>query len=105
MKNGNEKPMKGYEKNMQTLIDWRDTPIEVGSIVVYPGRQGSHQWMVEAEVLEIAQEEQWSTGDVLTVLRVQPLRQGRYSRTNKTPVKLTALERVTVVQSPSKVNA
>lgn len=60
-------------------------------------------WMVEAEVIEILQEEKWSwsnpIGDLVWVLRVQPLRAGNM-RTNKKPVKLTALEKVTVVQGP-----
>lgn len=60
-------------------------------------------WMVEAEVLEISQEENWSwsnpIGDWVWVLRVQPLRAGTH-RVNNKPVKITALERVTVVRGP-----
>lgn len=77
------------------MNDWRGTPIVAGSIIVYPGRQGAHQWMVEAEVLEIVQVWNWNT--FVWALRVQPLRKGAYGRTNMKPVKLTALERVTVV--------
>lgn len=77
------------------MNDWRGTPIEPGSLVVYPGRRGSHQWMVEAEVLEIFQDWEWDK--FVWALRVQPLRQGTYGRTNMKPVKVKALERVTVV--------
>jgi hypothetical protein len=77
------------------MNDWRGNPIVPGSIVVYPGRKGSHQWMMEAEVLEIVQVWEWN--QFVWAIRVQPMRQGRYSRTNMKPVKLTALERVTVV--------
>ena len=82
------------------MIDWRGIDIVPGSIVVYPGRQGSHQWMVEAEVLEIFQD--WSYGTFVWALKVQPMRQGTYGRTNMKPVKLTALERVTVVGHAAK---
>ena len=78
------------------LIDWRDVPVEVGSLIVYPGRHSNHMWMVEAEVLEVMQEENLF-GDLITVLRVQPLRSGSH-RISKKPVKLTALERVTVIR-------
>lgn len=84
------------------MKDWRGTPIVPGCIVVYPGRRGSHQWMVEAEVLDIIQIWEWDA--FKWALRVQPLRQGTYGRTDKKPVKITALERVTVVNG-DKVNA
>jgi hypothetical protein len=77
------------------MNDWRGNPIEPGALIVYPGRQGSNQWMVEAEVLEIFQDWHWHT--FVWALRVQPIRQGTYGRTNMKPVKITALERVTVV--------
>ncbi len=35
------------------MRDWRGTEIEVGSRVVYPGRQGSSMWMTEGEVVEL----------------------------------------------------
>jgi hypothetical protein len=91
------------------VIDWRGTPIETGALIVYPGRQSSHMWMVEAEVIEIREEDKWSyidpLGEIVTVLIVQPLRQGRFGRPNKRPVKITALERVTVVKRPEVDNA
>jgi hypothetical protein len=82
------------------MKDWRGTAIEPGSIVVYPGRQGAHHWMMEAEVLEIFQD--WSWDHFVWALKVQPMRQGTYGRTNMKPVKLTALERVTVVGHASR---
>jgi hypothetical protein len=85
------------------MLDWRGTPIEPGCLIVYPGRHSSSMWMMEAEVLEITSAPNpydftWSQDKV--ALRVQPLRQGRYDRVNKKPVKLTALERVTVIRGP-----
>lgn len=76
------------------MVDWRGTPIVPGSLIVYPGRKGSHHWMIEAEVLEIFQQDHWGT--LIWTLRVQPLRQGTL-RTDMSPVKITALERVTVI--------
>lgn len=77
------------------MIDWRGTVIEPGSIVVYPGRHSSSMWMVEAEVLEIFQDWHWDR--FVWALKVQPIRQGVRMRTDGKPVKITALERVTVV--------
>lgn len=84
------------------MKDWRGTPIVPGSIIVYPGRKSSSMWMVEAEVLEIIQI--WEWGQFKWALRVQPLRHGNY-RTNKRPVNVTALERVTVIDKPTSVMA
>jgi hypothetical protein len=75
--------------------DWRGTPIKKGSIIVYPGRQSSAMWMVEAEVLEVTTVEHWNTS--IPALLVQPLRAGFFGRTNKKPVRITAIERVTVL--------
>lgn len=77
------------------MKDWRGNPVVPGSIIVYPGRQSSHLWMVEAEVLEIFQD--WHWDNFVWALKVQPIRQGVQMRTDKKPVKITALERVTVV--------
>ncbi len=33
--------------------DWLGTEIKVGSVIVYPGRQGSSMWMSKAVVLEV----------------------------------------------------
>jgi hypothetical protein len=88
---------------MIEMKDWRGTPIVKGSIIVYPGRKGQHHWMMEGEVLDIFQDWQW--GEFKWALRVLPLRQGSYGRTNMKPVKLTALERVTVVDERVTVNA
>lgn len=77
------------------MFDWRGNEIVVGSIVVYPGRQSSSMWMIEAEVLAIVEVDHWGITQI--GLRVQPLRQGTFSRTNMKPKTLTALERVTVI--------
>lgn len=57
------------------MKDWRGIPIVPGSIIVYPGRQSSHMWMVEAEVLSVFQDWQWNS--FVWALKVQPLRQGK----------------------------
>jgi hypothetical protein len=77
------------------MKDWRGNAIEPGSLVVYPGRHASHMWMVEGEVIEIFQDWHWDR--FVWALKVQPIRQGVQMRTDKKPVKITALERVTVV--------
>jgi len=88
---------------MAEIKDWRGTPIVLDAIVVYPGRHRSHMWMMEGKVVSIFQDWQWGT--FKWAIKVQPLRQGAYGRTNMSPVKLTALERVTVVDSPTEVMA
>ncbi len=88
---------------MVQMKDWRGTSIVPGSIIVYPGRHRSHMWMMEAEVLEIVQIWEWN--QFKWALRVQPLRQGTYGRTNMKPVRITALERVTVVDEKVDINA
>lgn len=35
------------------ITDWRGVEIKVGDVVVYPGRQSSSMWMVEAVVEEL----------------------------------------------------
>ena len=77
------------------MNDWRGTPIARGSIIVYPGRQSSSMWMVEAEVLDIISIQQWN--EEIPALLVQPLRAGFLGPTKKKPVKITAIERVTVI--------
>lgn len=78
------------------MNDWRGTPIVKGSLIVYPGRQSSSMWMMEAEVLEVITMQHWNIE--IPALLVQPLRRGGYAnRVNKKPVKITAIERVTVI--------
>lgn len=77
------------------MNDWRGTPITKGAIIVYPGRQSSHMWMVEAEVIDVITIEQWNKE--IPALLVQPLRAGFLGATKKKPVKITAIERVTVI--------
>jgi hypothetical protein len=84
------------------MIDWRGTPIVKDAIIVYPGRSGSNQWMVEARVIGEEERDHWGVPQM--VLRVQPLRQGT-GRVNMSPVVLTALERVTVIDSPTRIKA
>lgn len=51
------------------MKDWRGTPIEVGSVIVYPGRHGSSHWVTEAEVVEIRNRLTWS-GEFVPLLKV-----------------------------------
>lgn len=83
------------------MKDWRGTDILPGSIIVYPGRASSHMWMIEAEVLELITIDHW--GEETPGIRVQPLRQGTFGRTDMKPVKLIALERVTVISEPNTI--
>jgi hypothetical protein len=85
------------------MIDWRGTEIKPGSIIVYPGRQSSSMWMVEAEVMEIITVSPLYSWQPTEALRVQPLRQGGM-RVNKKPVTITAIERVTVLPQCKRDN-
>ena len=38
----------------EVMVDWRGQEFTVGSRVVYPGRQGSSLYMVEATVVELS---------------------------------------------------
>jgi hypothetical protein len=38
---------------MGVVRDWRGTPINTWSVVVYPSRQGSQLWMTEGNVVSI----------------------------------------------------
>lgn len=77
------------------MHDWRGASIVPGATIVYPVRHASSMWMVEAKVLSIVETNHW--GIKVKGLKVQPIRQGTYGRTNMKPVTLTALERVTVI--------
>lgn len=78
-------------------LDWRGTPIEVGSIIVYPGRHSSYLWMNEGEVLSLSTFEEW--GRTKPMLRVRRTREERWDRTHEVSGEstLTAVHRVTVV--------
>lgn len=78
------------------LTDWRGTPIEAGSTIVYPGRHSSQLWMNEGVVVEINSVTKWSA--TLTELKVQRTRDRWNSAiTARAFVTLTALDNVTVV--------
>jgi len=82
---------------MSELKDWRGTPIEVGSTIIYPGRQGSSVWVNEGEVLAISTNESriWHRSAELTVRRIRDSH--GWGREEKV-VYVYALERVTVLQ-------
>lgn len=75
------------------LVDWRGTPIEVGSTIVYPGRGSSALWMSEGTVVSVE-----TRGRGLHRLRVQrTFEHGRAVRNPSRPVVLEVVKRVTVV--------
>lgn len=82
------------------MRDWRGTLIFPGTYIVYPVRQSSLMWMVEARVEELAETED-PFGKVTPVLKVKPLNSTwtRSSTSNKI-VTLTVLDRVTVINPP-----
>lgn len=81
------------------MRDWRGNRIEIGSLIVYPQRQSSHMWMVEAKVTEITEKLEWS-GRIIPALKVMPINATWTHRIAEKPVTLTVLDRVTVVSSP-----
>ncbi|EFC86484.1 hypothetical protein [Parafrankia sp. EUN1f] len=70
------------------VTDWRGSPIVGGSLVIYPGRQGSAQWITEARVVEVGPK----------ATRVLRLRQYLYRLRTVEPKEVTvATENLTVV--------
>jgi hypothetical protein len=82
------------------MMDWRGTKIEEGVTIVYPGRQSSSMWMIEAIVLEVTTQQHWNLE--IPALRVQPIKTGRFGDRSLRPVTITALERVTVIKECEK---
>ena len=60
------------------MTDWRGNKIEVGCFIIYPCRQGSNIWVVEAEVVEILSKE----------IIVKPIRSAgyKYASVAKKPI-------------------
>ena len=85
--------------SVESITDWRGHEIKAGSVVVYPQRQSSSMWMVEAVVEKIHPIEKFS-GTSWVELHVRLIRTSRgdewKSVTGKRSI-LTVLERVTVV--------
>lgn len=56
------------------MKDWRGVEVKRGSIVVYPVRLSSHQWMVEGIVIEVFPREgkRWN----LNVRKMEPFEDG-----------------------------
>lgn len=90
------------------VTDWLGTEIKPGSIIVYPGRQGSSMWMRKAKVTSVFPYEvmrrdytNWPSELVVTQkfgLFVE-VEQANYTGdvVGHRKVKLTRLDRVTVV--------
>ena len=68
------------------MKDWRGKAIKKGSRIVYPGRQGSSIWVVEAEVLGV------KDGGIV----VQPVRTTGTAVATR-PVHIKNVDRVTVI--------
>lgn len=68
------------------MKDWRGKSIKRGTRVVYPGRQGSSIWVVEAEVLSVEE------GEIV----VQPVRTTGMNLSSR-PVHIRNVDRVTVL--------
>lgn len=82
----------------QTIRDWRETPIEVGSIVVYPTASSSRITMNEAIVAEI----DFTTPALLVRKTIEHTLRTRQSFSSDSIrlQKITRFDRVTVVKSP-----
>lgn len=83
------------------MRDWRGNLIDVGSYIVYPQRQGSSMWMVEARVDEITERED-SMSRVVPILKVSPVGATWTHTVGVKKTTLTKLDRVTVVAPPPK---
>jgi hypothetical protein len=84
------------------LNDWRGTPIEVGSTIVYAvASSGSMISMVEAVVEEVGEEEGWNGPvPVLWVRRKLEHWSSKFTESAKNKrVKLSRLDRIVVVPS------
>lgn len=68
------------------MKDWRGKTIKKGVKVVYPGRQGSSIWVVEAEVISVDGNE----------ILAQPVRTTG-SQVSGRPVRIKNVDRVTVL--------
>ena len=69
------------------MKDWRGRAIKKGVKIVYPGRQGSFIWMVEARVLSI------EGADIIA----QPIRTTGSHDVSVRPVRIVMVGRVTVI--------
>jgi len=81
------------------LVDWRGTPIEIGSTIVYPGRGSSALWMAEGIVEGIGTRHRPSEGRTVPMIQVRRTHErGREVRTSRPrPVTIEVIKRVTVV--------
>lgn len=75
------------------LKDFRGTPITVGSVIVYPGRQSSSLWMTEAVVEEIITRTSWNDREV-PALRVRPTLTTGYPEIPDSGGKIVVIEQV-----------
>lgn len=71
------------------MNDWRGTAIVPGAKVVYPVRASSVMWMVEGKVLKVLSDH----------IVVKPIKQTLFSRVSWKPVRVYAIDRITVLPS------
>lgn len=85
------------------MKDWRGTPIVNGSIVVYPGRQGSNVWLNEARVLMAGVDGKDWRGNDKPILIVERLRESHFGTrdVDNKQVTLRRISNVTVVAPPT----
>lgn len=91
--------MRKRYTNPEPITDWRGTPIEPGTRIVYPVRYSSVMWMVEAEVLEIVWlPHEWKEGEMQPVIRAEKQFTSDEHRTRPARlVTIDRLDRITVV--------
>lgn len=83
-------------------LDWRGNEIKIGSIIIYVVTYSSSVKLVEGRVVRIRDEEyitNWQNKKRTFSLDVEPIRDNShgYIRERKDEVRITAVERVTVV--------
>lgn len=88
---------------MEEIKDWRGTRIEAGDRVVYPVRQYSHLWQVEAEVLGVVEvEHPYKYGVKVPRLQVRRLYEGGDTVSARLPRELLENQRRALVD-PGRV--
>lgn len=85
-----------------SIKDWRGNEIKVGSRIVYPGRQSSSMWVVEAVVREITEyPHPYREGVKVNGLRVTHVRNSLDPESRRGPsrtwAQLSRVDHVTVV--------
>lgn len=80
---------------LESYTDWLGNKIQVGDLIVYPGRQSSSLWMNHARVLEIS--ERHTYYGVHPIMKVMHTDKSQYGRMKDKVVIITKLQQVTKV--------